>query len=412
MGLVSCPRRYGEPMRGLRLAWDQAFTAYDFGRGHPMAPVRLELTAALCRSLGLLDGDVLLATATPADDDVLLTAHTREYIDVVRAASAPSPQWPDDLPDRLLRHGLGSDDVPVFPGMHEASARIAAASRDAALAVWTGQAGHAVNLAGGLHHAQADAASGFCVYNDLVVAVRAALAEGARRIVYVDVDAHHGDGVERAFWDDPRVTTISVHESGVSLFPGTGAAADIGGPRAQGEAVNLALPAGTADDGWLRAFSAVVPPLVRAIRPDLLVTQHGCDGHALDPLTNLALSVDAQREAALVLHDLAHEVCRGRWVAFGGGGYAVVDVVPRAWAHLVGIAAHAPVDVTAEVPAQWRRLASRLTGRAGPERMGDGVDLRWRDFHRGYDPSDALDRAIMATRKAVFPLHGLDPFYD
>ncbi|MFN8074945.1 MAG: acetoin utilization protein AcuC [Kineosporiaceae bacterium] len=399
-------------MRGLRLAWDQAFTGYDFGRGHPMSPLRLDLTHALCAELGLLDGDVLVAGAVPADDDTLLTAHTPDYVDVVRAASAPSPSWPEDLPARLARHGLGTDDVPVFVGMHEASARIAAASRDVALAVWRGEARHGVNVAGGLHHAGADAASGFCVYNDLVVAIRAVLAEGARRVVYVDVDAHHGDGVERAFWDDPRVTTISIHESGLTLFPGTGAAADVGGPRAQGEAVNVALPAGTGDDGWLRAFHAVVPPLVRAIGPDLLVTQHGCDGHALDPLTNLALSVDAQRAAAVALHDLAHESAHGRWVAFGGGGYEVVDVVPRAWAHLVGIAAHAPVEAATPVPPAWRQQAEALTGRPGPELMGDGAALRWRDFHRGYDPSDALDRAVMATRRAVFPLHGLDPFYD
>ena len=180
------------------------------------------------------------------------------------------------------------------------------------------------------------AASGFCVYNDAAVAIAWALAAGAERVAYVDVDVHHGDGVEAAFWDDPRVLTISLHESGRYLFPGTGSPNDVGGPGAEGRAVNVALPPGTGDDGWLRAFHAVVPPLLERFDPQLLVTQHGCDSHALDPLAHLELSVDGQRATYAALHDLAHRYAGGRWVALGGGGYALVQVVPRAWAHLVG----------------------------------------------------------------------------
>ncbi|MFN0282091.1 MAG: acetoin utilization protein AcuC [Kineosporiaceae bacterium] len=393
-------------MEALRLVWDESFTRYDFGPGHPMSPVRLELTARLVRDLGLLDhAGVHVVGAEPAADDVLATVHTPAYIAAVHAASG-SPAVVDEA------RGLGTDDVPVFAAMHEAGARIAAGTRAAALAVWGGEALHGVNFAGGLHHAMPARASGFCVYNDVAVAVQALLAAGARRVAYVDVDVHHGDGVERIFWDDPRVLTISLHETGRILFPGTGYATDIGGPSAEGGAVNVAFPPGTADAAWLRGFHAVVPPLVRSFEPDVLVTQHGCDSHVLDPLAHMALSLDCQRASYEALHELAHTAAGGHWVAVGGGGYEVVDVVPRAWAHLVGIAAHHPVDPEAAVPEGWREYVLERFGRAAPQRMTDGHDTWYRSWASGHDPEDAADRAVMATRKAVFPLHGLDPWYD
>ncbi len=205
------------------------------------------------------------------------------------------------------------------------------------------------------------AASGFCVYNDAAVGIRWLLANGAERVAYVDLDVHHGDGVERIFWNDSRVLTISVHETGRALFPGTGWPTDIGGPEAEGDAVNVSLPPGLPDAGWLRAIHATVPALVRAFKPDVLVTQHGCDTHVEDPLAHFAVSVDAQRSAADAMHRLAHDVCGGRWVALGGGGYEVVDVVPRTWTHLTAIAAHAPIK-TSELGA---------AGLARPRRAGD-----------------------------------------
>ncbi len=215
--------------------------------------------------------------------------------------------------------------------MHDAAAHVVGASVEAVRQVWSGESLHAANITGGLHHAMPGSASGFCIYNDIAVAIQSLLDQGAERVAYVDVDVHHGDGVERIFWDDPRVLTISLHETGQMLFPGTGFPHDLGGRDAQGSAVNVALPPGTSDAGWLRAFHAVVPPLLREFKPEVLVTQHGCDSHMEDPLAHLMLSVDGQRAAYLALHDLAHEVAGGRWVATGGGGYAVVDVVPRAW---------------------------------------------------------------------------------
>jgi acetoin utilization protein AcuC len=275
--------------------------------------------------------------------------------------------------------------------------------------VWTGTAIHAANIAGGLHHAMPAAASGFCVYNDVAVAIQWLLDHGARRVAYVDVDVHHGDGVQKIFYDDPRVLTISLHETGQMLFPGTGFPVESGGPNAPGTSVNVALPPGTADAGWLRAFHAVVPALVRAFAPDILLTQHGCDSHRVDPLAHLMLTVDGQRASYLALHDLAHEVCGGRWVATGGGGYAVVEVVPRSWSHLLAIVGGTPLDPATATPQAWRDEIAERLGAQAPEAMTDGVEPTYRDFSEGYDPDSWLDRAISETRASVFPLHGMDP---
>jgi acetoin utilization protein AcuC len=150
---------------------------------------------------------------------------------------------------------------------------------------------------------------------------------------------------------------------------------------------------------------------VHAFQPDVLVTQHGCDSHFLDPLAHLAVSVDAQRAVQVSLHELAHGAAKDRWVALGGGGYEIVDVVPRSWSHLVGVAAHAPVDPQVEVPRAWREHVMRLLGRPGPLHMGDGRDTWYRSWDVGHDPDDPVDRAVMRTRKAVFPLHGLDAWF-
>ncbi|MFC5382539.1 acetoin utilization protein AcuC [Aquipuribacter nitratireducens] len=386
-----------------RVVWDEDFVRYDFGPGHPLAPVRIALTARLCRDLGLFR-HVDVVDAPVADDALLRTVHTAGLVAAVRAASL------DVRAD--VGHGVGTVDTPAFPGMHDSAARVFAGSVALARAIAADEVRHAVNFAGGLHHASADAASGFCVYNDCAGAIRALLDAGVERVVYVDTDVHHGDGTESVFWDDPRVTTISLHESGRTLFPGTGYPTDVGGPGAEGTAVNVALPAGTGDAGWLRALHAVARPVVREVRPQVLVTQHGCDTHVLDPLAHLRVSVDGQRAAAALLHDLAHEVTRGRWLALGGGGYELVDVVPRAWAHLVGIAAHQPVDPTTAVPPEWLEHVVQLTGQPGPRRMTDGVEATFQPWEAGYDPADPVDQAILATRKAVFPLLGLDPWFD
>jgi acetoin utilization protein AcuC len=345
---------------------------------------------------------VVMHSPTPADDDLLELVHDPMYIASVKRA-------PDDLMGRLsLRWGLGTEDNPIFPQMHEASALVTGATVDAARAVWEGRVQHAVNISGGLHHAMRDRASGFCVYDDPAVAIAWLLAQGAERIAYVDVDVHHGDGVEAAFYDDPRVLTISLHESGRYLFPGTGWADQCGSGDALGTNVNVALPIGTDDAGWLRAFDAVVPHVVRAFRPQVMLTQQGADTHALDPLAHLLLSVDGQRAAYERLHDLAHEVCQGRWIAVGGGGYEPVQVVPRAWTHLLATATGDRVD--GATPNSWREMARERARELAPTSVTDGKPPRPVDWEGGGgDPDSALDAAVVKTRDAVFPHWGLDP---
>ncbi|MEE1621331.1 acetoin utilization protein AcuC [Zafaria sp. J156] len=379
--------------------------AYRFSDSHPMHPARLDLTKRLIDELGVLEAPtVSLAEPSVADDAELGLVHDADYIAAVRRAS----EHPD-VPDAA--RGLGTEDNPLFPGLHEASARLAGGSLLAADAILDSRAVHAVNFGGGMHHASRSAASGFCIYNDAALAVQRLLDGGVQRVAYIDVDAHHGDGTQSIFWDDPRVMTISLHESGMSLFPGTGFANESGGPGAPGTAVNVAVPAGTGDAGWLRAFHAVVPQITAAFAPEVIVSQHGCDGHAKDPLTNLRLSVDAQRQNMLDIADLAERLCAGRWIATGGGGYNITHVVPRAWAHLVAIASGRPVPLRTEVPAPWRSYVEERYGEA-PQWMNDDAELWWRSWEVGYDPADPVDRTVMATRKEVFPLFGLDPWFD
>jgi acetoin utilization protein AcuC len=352
----------------------------------------------LARELGVLDRLELLPAET-ATDTVLLTVHDADYLDAVRRAG--------EDPD-FRGYGLGTDDDPVFPGMYDVSALIAGGSAVAARRLWEGRVQHAVNIAGGLHHAMRDRASGFCIFNDVVVGIRTLQSRGAERIAYVDIDAHHGDGVQAAFYEDPRVLTVSLHQDPRTLFPGTGLPNEVGKGDAAGTSVNVALPPGTTDNGWLKAFFSVVPGAVRAFRPQVLVTQCGCDTHHEDPLAHLELSVDGQRRAIAELHRLAHEVADGRWLAFGGGGYGLVRCVPRTWTHLLAEASGRPVDLETPIPQAWLDDVRRRGARGDlPRTMGEHRRIAPETWHPGGETW--LDRAIEASRTAVFPLLGLDP---
>lgn len=307
-----------------QLMWDPAVAGYDFRPGHPMDPVRLDLTRRLVDAFGL-DRDLEVVAAKAAGESTLRLVHREDYVEAVKAASV-DPAAADPA------YGLGTMDDPAFAGMHEVSALIAGQSVGAAESVWRGDALHAVNFSGGLHHAMPGAASGFCVYNDAALAIARLLELGAERIVYVDVDVHHGDGVQAAFWEDPRVLTISLHEHPRTLFPQTGWPEETGADGAgEGTAVNVALPAGTGDAGWLRALHAVVPELLAEFRPQVLVTQHGADTHFEDPLAHLAVSLTRSgcagrlpRVGARVRRRAVGGPGRGR-VRRGGCGAAVVD---------------------------------------------------------------------------------------
>jgi acetoin utilization protein AcuC len=380
--------------------WHDDLRHYDFGPGHPLAPVRVQLAYRLSRDFGLLD-DANLTMVTPATmpDGLLASLHSADFIEAVQQETEGS-------------HGLGTDDVPTFPDMHKYSELVCAATLAVTQAVYRGEADHGVNFAGGLHHAMPDRASGFCVYNDVATSIKWLLDQGVERVAYVDVDVHHGDGVQQHFWDDPRVLTISLHESPRTLFPGTGWPTEIGGPGAEGSAINVALPPGTADNAWLRAFDAIVPAALKAFDPQYLVTQQGCDSHFQDPLAHMSLSIEGQRMSYRALHRLAHTHTEGRWIATGGGGYEWVDVVPLAWTHLLAEALERPIEPTEATPEAFRELVSNVLQRDPPLTMGNDRDPWVRSWEMGYNPDDPVDAAVLASRRAAFPHLGIDPDPD
>ncbi|MPZ87335.1 MAG: acetoin utilization protein AcuC [Nitriliruptorales bacterium] len=347
------------------LIWNDDEFTYDFGPHHPLKPVRVELTVALIRACGLTEADGVLTlprAAFTADDAVRL--HTPDYVDAVMRLSAT----PDPLGDG--RYGLGLADNPVFAGMHEASLGVCGASVAAAQAVWEGTVQHAFNPAGGLHHAMPGRASGFCIYDDPAFAVEWLLRNGAQRVAYVDVDTHHGDGVQTMFYNDPRVLTISLHETGRYLFPGTGFANEIGSGDARGTSLNVPLAPSTPGVVYLEAFDSVVPAALDAFKPEVLVTQLGCDTHVTDPLAHMALTTDDYTLIGERLRELAYRYARGRWVATGGGGYQVASVVPRAWT--IYFAALCGAELPAEVPREWLVLAEERVGDRPPGAFLDG----------------------------------------
>jgi acetoin utilization deacetylase AcuC-like enzyme/GNAT superfamily N-acetyltransferase len=261
-----------------------------------------------------------------------------------------------------LQYGFGDGDTPVLPGMHEVAANIAGGTLVALSAVMGLSEGgtfraederplHVFHPGGGLHHALANRASGFCIYNDIAVAIAHVLRATEAKVLYIDFDAHHGDGVQNAFYDDSRVMTISFHETGRYLFPGTGDVLELGRGPGRGYSVNIPLEPFTEDDSYIEAMDSLLSPLVTSFAPDVIISQHGCDTHAWDPLTHLSLTLGGIQAQMKVTHQLVHTYCGGRWVALGGGGYDLYRVVPRAWSLLwAEIADHA---IAEHLPEEW-----------------------------------------------------------
>ncbi len=349
----------------VRFVFDPELAAFELTSEHPFKPLRYELVRTLLLTAGALTPNEVV-TPMPVDDDDLRTVHDADYIDVVREASDPARRPPDV---ELQRHGLATADNPVFPRMHELVRGVVAATVTAVELVATGEALRASSFAGGLHHAMRDRASGFCVYNDLAVAMRRAVDVHGMRVAYVDVDAHHGDGVQWLFYDDPAVLTVSLHESGRYLFPGTGFTYETGNGSGRGAAVNMPLEPFTDDDSFVDAFDAVVPPAVERFQPDLIVLQAGADMHHRDPLANLNLSLTGMSHAYTRTVELAERYAGGRLVVTGGGGYDPYRTVPRAWA--LAWAALTGRDMPHELPAGWREDWSQRLGVEMPATFDD-----------------------------------------
>ena len=327
------------------LVYGDALMKHHLSDEHPLQPIRVKLAVDLIKSTGLIEHSHLVPPRAATIDELALV-HSREYIDLVRKLSDPADRR-HVSPDEIDAAGFASADNPISDELHEGTSLVVGASMVAAEAIDSGAALHAFSPSGGLHHAHRDRASGFCTYNDAAVACRW-LKDRGHRVAYVDVDVHHGDGVEAIFQSDPDVLTISLHESGRWLFPGTGFPQDSGVGAGKGSAANMPFVPFTWDEPWLMAFDRVVPALLRRFKPTVLVTQDGCDTHHLDPLAHLAATTRIWPHVGRAFHELAHELCEGRWLALGGGGYAIYEVVPRAWTLLFAEMVERP-DLAADV---------------------------------------------------------------
>ena len=333
------------------LVYGPRSASYDFGPGHPLTPRRFGPGIELLRAVGAEPG----LAPEPAADDELLWSHSRRYIDAVKRFSID----PFGPPEAGI--GEGGDDPP-FAGMHESGAMVAGGSIRGIEAVLRGDVEHAFHPGGGLHHAMPDRASGFCIYDDPALAIARARRDGLR-VLYVDLDVHHGDGVQAIHWDDPGVLTLSFHESGRYLFPGTGGVGELGEGAAAGTSVNVPLEPETGEGAWRAAIRVLLPELAAAFGPDLIVSQHGADTHAWDPLAHLRVTTTAMGEAARLVDHVAHGHAGGRWLATGGGGYDAYRVVPRSWSLVWLAGAHREVpDAT---PEAWRERWAAEAARYG-----------------------------------------------
>ena len=361
---------------------------YDLGPGHPLTPRRfgpgIDLIRAVTAAAG--GGPIRELAPEPASDDELRRVHDAHYIDVVRRFSEqPLGGW---------EAGLGPGDTPAFAGMHEAAAAVAGGSIRAMEAILRGEAGHALHPGGGLHHAMPDRASGFCVYDDPALAIARARRDGLR-VLYVDLDVHHGDGVQAIHGDDPGVVTLSIHQTGRTLFPGTGFVAELGEGTAAGTSLNLPLDPGTGERGWLAALRSVLPEVAATFRPDVVVSQHGADAHAWDPLADLRVTTTAMGAAARLVHSIAHRWAGGRWLATGGGGYDAYRVVPRAWSLVWLAASH--LDAPAAVPTAWRERWAGEAERYGQAPLPDWLDDEPNAGLRLDGTQEAADRRAVET---------------
>jgi acetoin utilization protein AcuC len=338
---------------------------YDFGAYHPLRPERVTAGLDLLQSAGLWDPEGERVLAAPAEIPELELVHASDYIRAVEDAGSVG------LPASLLAgFGLTQRDNPPFPDMHYAASLVAGGSLVAMRAIMDGSLDHAFFPPGGLHHAHRARAHGFCIYNDAAVAAAAAVRAYGARVLYLDFDCHHGDGVQWLFYTDPRVVTLSFHETTRYLFPGVGGEPnETGDGEGAGTAVNLPFFPFTRDACWQEALDRVLSPLIRCFPADLLITNHGCDTHVWDPLTHLALTTSSLQRQARMAHSIAHEHTRGRWLAVGSGGYDWRRVVPRSWAIV------------------W----TEMTGRELPDRLPAAWSERWLAGAEPPHPTTFLD---------------------
>ena len=365
------------------------YANFRYSDSHPLKPYRLRLTRDLIHSYGLLDlPQSRVVETVAADRNTLQRFHAPDYVRVLEAAEAGTFH-PEFAP-----YGFGPGDNPVFAGVYTWSQLCVGGTLQAARLVESGEVDIAFHIAGGLHHALARRASGFCYVNDPVIAMRELVDKG-HRVAYVDIDVHHGDGVQTAFYDTDHVLTISLHESGHYLFPGTGFAHEMGTGAGHGYAVNLPLPPGIDDESYYDAFMAIVPPLLRAYAPDIVFTQLGVDTFRDDPLAHAQLTTAGFLRVLEVL-----KACAPRWIATGGGGYNLPNVA-RGWTLAWGVMND--VDIPNALPTSAVE-ALQQEGYSG-KTLRD-PEVLWHPSHRDSVQSE-VEQALSYLKTHVFPIHGL-----
>jgi acetoin utilization protein AcuC len=365
--------------------YTDAYLDYDYGPTHPLKIIRLKLTYELIRAYGLLSLPFVQTIMTrKAEEDDLATFHSREYLSVLKQTND------GHLRRDAYSYGLGPGDNPIFPGLYDWSLLVTGATLQAVDSVASGEREIAFNIAGGLHHAMRSRASGFCYINDPVIGILKLLRMG-KRVAYIDIDAHHGDGVQAAFYQTNQVLTISLHESGTSLFPGTGFEYEIGEGEGEGYSVNLPLQPYTDDEVYLWAFEEIVPPLIHRFQPEIVVSQLGVDSFHNDPLTNLHLTLHGYEKIIQRIKELSP-----RWVALGGGGYDVSNVA-RAWT--IAWAVMNGFELNDQLPETYLRKAAE-SGIHGKELRGD---LKSHPHSERKDIRTETERIVSYLKKTVFP---------
>ena len=358
-----------EPKR-VGFLYNDKYLGYQFGPEHPFRPIREKMTLDLLQELGVFNGVAEVVSPPMATREDLLLVHSKSYVELV---------------ERLSKRGYGLldlGDTPATRGIFEASRQVVGGSLCGANRIMKGRLMHAFNPGGGLHHASSDSASGFCVFNDIVITIRHLQKSfGLERIAIVDIDGHHGDGTQFLLYHEP-ILKISFHRYGI--FPGSGSVEEIGKGPGRGYSVNIPLPAGCGDDTFMQAFKEVVPPLLKKYQPQLLISQFGVDGHYQDPLVDLRLTTFTYEDTATIMHELAHSICKGRFLVLGGGGYQPRNV-SRCWAVMF-------LTLLNRRPSE----DPGLSGLHDPEPTSSSRLVK-----------ESVEKTVDTVTAKIFPMHGL-----
>lgn len=350
------------------LIYSSDYHTYQFNKDHPFNPIRSQLVYELLNESGLLDDRQIIAPRIATEEELLLF-HDEQYIEQVKKASQESTS--QNIAEQF---GLGTEDTPIFKNMHQASSLIVGGTLTAVDAVLEGKSNHAFNLGGGLHHGFKRKASGFCVYNDCAIAIKYIQKKYGLKVLYVDTDAHHGDGVQWAFYDDPTVCTLSIHETGRYLFPGTGGVNERGQGKGFGYSFNIPIDAFTEDESFLVNYKRAFTEIAEYFKPDIIFTQNGSDSHCYDPLTHLCTTMKTFQEIPKIAHEIAHKYCEGRWIAVAGGGYDYWRVVPRAWSY-VWLTMNNQLPKSDLIPEKWLNKWQKIANLPLPTTWSDDPSI-------------------------------------